>query len=78
MTGVSEKFRRISREEAALLAPSLAAGKSEAWVSDRTGHRSSVMINAYRRAARTAAELGLGELLPLDVAIAAGTDPGTE
>src|SRR5262249_34714494 len=29
----------------------------------------SQMINRYRRAARTAAELGLGELLPLDVAI---------
>jgi hypothetical protein len=27
------------------------------------------MINAYRRAARTAAELGLGELAPLDGAL---------
>ncbi len=48
---------------------SLAAGKTEAWVADRTGHRSSVMINRYRRAARTAAELELGELTPLDRAI---------
>ena len=38
-------------------------------VQDRTGHTSSSMINLYRRTARTAAELGLGELLPLDVAI---------
>jgi integrase len=44
---------------------SLANGKTETWVMDRTGHRSSVMINTYRRAARTAAELGLGELAPL-------------
>jgi len=47
----------------------LANGKTEAWVADRTGHRSSHMINRYRRAARTVAELGLGDLLPLDEAI---------
>lgn len=43
----------------------LANGRTETWVADRTGHRSSVMINRYRRTARTAAELGLGELAPL-------------
>jgi hypothetical protein len=48
---------------------SLANGKTETWVQDRTGHRSTAMINGYRRAARTAAELGLGELIPLDQAI---------
>jgi integrase len=48
---------------------SLANGKSETWVADRTGHKSSVMINRYRRAARTAAELNLGALDPLDRAI---------
>lgn len=47
----------------------LANGKTETWVSDRTGHQSSVMINRYRRAARSANELGLGSLLPLDLAI---------
>jgi len=47
----------------------LANGKTEAWVQDRTGHKSSVMINRYRRAARTAAELRVGDLLPLDEAI---------
>ncbi|MEZ4293978.1 MAG: site-specific integrase [Polyangiaceae bacterium] len=47
----------------------LANGKNEAWVQDRTGHKSSVMINRYRRAARTAAEAGLGDLHPLDLAI---------
>src|SRR5688572_13496517 len=35
----------------------LAGGRSETWVSDRTGHKSSVMINRYRRAARNAGEL---------------------
>jgi integrase len=48
---------------------SLANGKTETWVSDRTGHKSSVMINRYKRAARTYAELRLGTLHPLDQAI---------
>ena len=47
----------------------LANGRTEAWVQDRTGHRSSVMLNRYRRAARSVAELGLGALDDLDAAI---------
>lgn len=47
----------------------LANGKTETWVADRTGHKSSNMINRYRRAARTVAELSLGWLAPLDEAI---------
>jgi integrase len=47
----------------------LAAGRTEAWVTDRTGHRSSQMIYLYKRASRTAAELGLGWFAPLDEAI---------
>jgi len=60
---------RIHDTRATFITVSLANGKSETWVQDRTGHKSSIMINRYRRAARTAAELGLGELAPLDVAI---------
>lgn len=41
---------------------SLATGKTETWVSDRTGHRSHTMITRYRRKART---WNLGELGPL-------------
>ena len=44
----------------------LAIGKSETWVADRTGHKSSTMINAYRRKARTWSGLELGALGPLD------------
>jgi hypothetical protein len=44
----------------------LANGKTETWISDRTGHGSSVMTNRYKPSSRTAAELGLGPLLPLD------------
>jgi integrase len=47
----------------------LANGRSESWVSDRTGHRSSQMLARYKRAARTAEELGLGDWTPLDVAL---------
>jgi integrase len=60
---------RVHDLRATFVTLSLAAGRSETWVADRTGHRSSVMINGYRRAARTAAELGLGELAPLDQAV---------
>jgi integrase len=48
---------------------SLANGKTETWVADRTGHKSSIMINRYRRAARSVAELELGPLAPLNVAV---------
>lgn len=61
---------RLHDLRATFVTLSLAAGRSETWVVDRTGHRSSGQIANYRRAARTAAELGLGELAPLDGAIA--------
>jgi integrase len=47
----------------------LASGRSETWVQDRTGHTTSAMVNRYRRAARSAKELELGILLPMDHAI---------
>ncbi len=47
----------------------LAMGKTETWVSDRTGHCSSDQIHNYRRQARTHAELKLGALAPLHDAI---------
>ena len=60
---------RLHDLRATMITIALAMGRSETWVADRTGHKSSTMINRYRRAARTAAELGLGDLTPLDVAI---------
>lgn len=48
---------------------SLAAGKTETWVQDRTGHTTNAMLARYRRLARTAREVGLGALQPLDEAI---------
>lgn len=60
---------RLHDTRATFITLALANGKTESWVQDRTGHRSSDMINRYRRVARTAAELGLGECTPLDEAI---------
>jgi integrase len=47
----------------------LASGRTETWVADRTGHRSSQMINRYRKASRSASELALGWLEPMEHAI---------
>lgn len=48
---------------------SLAADKSEKWIRNRTGHKSSAMLHRYDAAASLASELNLGPLLPLDQAI---------
>jgi integrase len=47
----------------------LARGESEAWVSDRTGHKSSQMIATYKRRSRGFLEAKLAQLAPLDVAL---------
>ncbi len=60
---------RVHDLRATFVTLALANGKSESWVADRTGHSSSQMINKYRRAARMAQELGLGQLVPLDQAL---------
>ena len=47
----------------------LATGKTEPWIAERTGHRSSKMIYRYRRLASCHRELNLGPLDPLVDAI---------
>ena len=44
---------------------SLANGKTEQWVMDRTGHKSSQMVSLYARQARTWSEPNLGALAPM-------------
>lgn len=81
----AELFARTNRREplrvhdlrAAFVTWALANGRSETWVTDRTGHKSSIMLRRYQRAARTAGELGLGAPLPLDKAIPELTGFGT-
>ena len=48
---------------------SLANGQTETWVADRTGHKSSAMINLYRRTARTWREAKQGALVDMALAI---------
>jgi len=60
---------RVHDLRATFVTLSLANGTTEAWVASRTGHRSSAMINRYRRAAQKVEELALGELKPLDEAL---------
>ena len=57
---------RLHDLRATFVTVSLANGKTEQWVTDRTGHRSSQMLALYTRQARTWAELELGTLRPLD------------
>ena len=57
---------RLHDLRATFVTVSLANGKTEHWVMDRTGHKSSQMIALYARQARTWTELNLGPLLPLD------------
>jgi integrase len=58
---------RIHDLRATFVTVNLANGKTEAWVCDRTGHRSSAMVAKYRRGARTWSEMALGELADLYV-----------
>ena len=48
---------------------SLAQGRTESWVADRTGHGSSDMIQTYKRPARSFKEVNLGPLAPLHESI---------
>lgn len=50
---------------ASFVTVSLGTGRSEAWVTDRTGHQSSAMVYEYKREVRLCEELKLGPFLPL-------------
>jgi hypothetical protein len=68
----SSKARRRVRlhdTRAAFVTLALACGRSEAWVTDRTGHKSSQMVALYKRTASEAADLRLGWFGDLDRAI---------
>ena len=54
---------------ASFITVALANGRSETWVTDRTGHTTSGQLVNYRRAARTVQELELGDFKPLDEAV---------
>ncbi|WP_437791974.1 hypothetical protein [Sorangium sp. So ce693] len=60
---------RLHDTRATFITIKLANGRTETWISDRTGHKSSRQIHHHKRAARKVAELGLGDFVPLDEAI---------
>jgi len=64
--GPSRVAIRVHDLRATFVTLALAGGRTETWVTDRTGHKSHAMVNRYRRAARMATELGLGWLEPFD------------
>lgn len=47
----------------------MAAGYTDTWCMDRTGHDILVQLKRYRQMARTIQELDLGELSPLDTVV---------
>jgi integrase len=57
---------RIHDLRASFATVSLATGKTETWVRDRTGHTTSDMLERYRRQARTAQELEIQWFSPMD------------
>ncbi|WP_437665490.1 tyrosine-type recombinase/integrase [Sorangium sp. So ce1182] len=60
---------RLHDTRATFITIKLANDRTETWISDRTGHKSSGQIHHYKRAARKVAELALGDFAPLDEAI---------
>ncbi|MEI9949459.1 MAG: tyrosine-type recombinase/integrase [Pseudomonadota bacterium] len=52
-TGINRRQLRAHDLRGTFVTLSLANGHTETWVSDRTGHKSSLMIQRYRRAARS-------------------------
>ncbi|WP_437942708.1 tyrosine-type recombinase/integrase [Sorangium sp. So ce341] len=68
-TTESRSYIRLHDTRATFITIKLANGRTETWISERTGHQSSSQIHHYKRAARKVAELGLGDFAPLDKAI---------
>lgn len=60
---------RVHDLRAAFVTVALANGKTEDWVMRRTGHKSSVQVQLYRRGAQNAADVNLGDFAPMDAAI---------
>jgi hypothetical protein len=55
---------------------SLAEGKSETWIRDRTAHKTTTMIDRYRRTARQFQELGVAGLVDIVEALGWGKTRG--
>jgi len=66
---------RVHDLRATFVTVSLATGRPDTWIRDRTGHKTISMLDRYRRAARTLEELNAGPLAPmLDAVTGLGAD----
>jgi integrase len=77
-TTAERRRMRIHDLRGTFVTLALAAGATETWVMDRTGHTTSAMLNRYRRDARHASELGLGWFEGLDWPMGVGRKVGHE
>jgi integrase len=68
-SGVNRRQLRAHDLRGTFVTLSLANGEKETFVPIGPATNRSIMINRYRRAARTASELELGRLAPLDLAV---------
>lgn len=66
---------RVHDLRATFVTISLACGKTDVWVVDRTGHRSWTMVRAYRRSARMAAELKMGDFVSMHEGVGFASKP---
>ncbi len=66
---------RVHDLRALFVTVSIAQGKPDSWVRDRTAHKTITMLDRYRRQARMFEELNLGPLADLDEAIPELRDP---
>ncbi len=60
---------RLHDLRALMVTTAFANGRSSEWIGDRTGHTTWAMLKRYRRSARSVAELGLGDLESLSLAV---------
>ena len=56
---------------------SLAEGRNDTWIRDRTAHKTMTMVDRYRRTARQFAELDVGSLVDLVQGLGWGISRGT-
>lgn len=61
---------RVHDLRATFVTVSMATGRPDTWIRDRTGHKTISMLDRYRRAARTFGELNAGPLAPMLDAVA--------
>jgi integrase len=71
--GPNRRPIRLHDSRSSFITMALAIGMTEAWVTDRTGHKSSAMVHKYQRQMRHIKTLGLSWFSPLHECLGYGT-----